>query len=82
MSSDKADCKRFYLNTVIAASQGDSASMSVLLKHYDGYINKLSQRVLYDADGSTYFVIDDTLRSFLVDVFIHTTMKFTFKCTD
>jgi len=74
--------RRYHLGTVIAASQGDPDSMSVLLLYYDRYIKKLSHKIVYNGDGNADSVIDESLRSYLIDVFIHTTMKFTFKYTD
>jgi len=39
-----------------AASEGDA-----VLKHYEGYIIKLSTRKLYDESGQVHYCIDETL---------------------
>lgn len=45
-----------------AASEGDISAINVVLKHYEGYIIKLSTRKLYDEDGQICYCVDETLR--------------------
>ncbi len=39
-----------------AAAEGDIAAISTVLKHYEGYIIRLSTRKLYDEDGPFGFL--------------------------
>ena len=45
-----------------AASEGDVSAINAVLKHYEGYIIKLSTRKLYDESGQVHYCIDETLR--------------------
>ena len=45
-----------------AASEGDIAAINTVLKHYEGYIIRLSTRKLYDEDGQLHYCVDETLR--------------------
>lgn len=47
---------------IIAASEGDVSAINAVLKHYEGYIIKLSTRKLYDESGQVHYCIDETLR--------------------
>lgn len=44
-----------------AASEGDVGAINTVLKHYEGYIIKLSTRKLYDENGQVHFCVDETL---------------------
>ena len=44
--------------TIQAATQGDPA----VLRHYEGYIAKLSTRRLFDEMGNVYLCVDETMR--------------------
>lgn len=44
-----------------AASEGDIAAINTVLKHYEGYIIRLSTRKLYDEDGQLHYCVDETL---------------------
>lgn len=48
--------------TIQAATQGDPDAIAAVLRHYEGYIAKLSLRHLYDAQGNAYLCVDETLR--------------------
>ena len=45
-----------------AASEGEVSAFNTVIKHYQGYIIKLSTRKLYDESGQVHYCIDDTLR--------------------
>ena len=45
-----------------AASEGDVSAINAVLKHYEGYIIKLSTRKLYDESGQVHYCIDEMLR--------------------
>lgn len=42
--------------------EGDVSAINAMLKHYEGYIIKLSTRKLYDESGQVHYCIDETLR--------------------
>lgn len=53
----------FHIIKIIkAASEGDVSAINAVLKHYEGYIIKLSTRKLYDESGQVHYCIDETLR--------------------
>ena len=39
-----------------AASEGDVSAINAVLKHYEGYIIKLSTRKLYDESGQVHYL--------------------------
>lgn len=45
-----------------AATKGDPDAIAAVLRHYAGYIAKLSQRRLYDESGNTYLCVDEEIR--------------------
>lgn len=45
-----------------AASEGDIGAIHVVLRHYEGYIAKLSTQCLYDEYGQPHYCVDETLR--------------------
>lgn len=49
-------------NTIRAASGGDPDAMSAVLRHYEGYIARLSMRRLFDENGNTYLCMDEGMR--------------------
>lgn len=48
--------------TVQAATQGDPNAIAAVLRHYEGYIAKLSTRRLFDEYGNAYLCVDETVR--------------------
>lgn len=48
--------------TIRAASKGDTEAVCAVLRHYEGYITRLSQRELHDEYGNTYLYVDETMR--------------------
>lgn len=48
--------------TIKAASEGDADAIDAVLRHYGGYIAKLSLRRLYDDAGNIYHCVDATVR--------------------
>ena len=41
-------------DTIQAATQGEPDAVATVLRHYEGYIAKLSTRCLFDEYGNTY----------------------------
>ena len=58
------------------ALEGDIQAINKILKHYEGYIAKLSVRKMYDEYGNEYYCVDETLRSRLEAKLIKTTLGF------
>ena len=48
--------------TIKEATQGDVDAVEEVLKHYDGYINNLSRRKMYDEYGQIHYCVDETLK--------------------
>ena len=45
-----------------ATIQGDPDAIAAVLRHYEGYIAKLSTRRLFDEMGNVYLCVDETMR--------------------
>lgn len=63
-------------NVISAASNGDTDAICAILKHYEGYIAKLSTRTLRDEDGNTYLYVDEEMRNRLKIRLIARTLAF------
>ena len=48
--------------TIEAAASGNVEAIQAVLKHYEGYIAKLSIRKFHDEYGNSYYCVDETLR--------------------
>ena len=59
-----------------AASEGDAEAIQAVLKHYEGYIAKLSTRKMYDEFGRPHNCVDETLRRRLETKLIAKTLAF------
>ena len=62
--------------TIKEATKGDVDAVEEVLKHYDGYIDNLSRRKMYDEYGQIHYCVDETLRSRLEAKLIKTTLGF------
>lgn len=60
--SKKTRSRLLSYNTIQAASGGDPDAMSAVLRHYEGYIARLSMRQLFDENGNTYLCVDEGMR--------------------
>ena len=49
-------------DNIQAAMHGEPDAVAAVLRHYEGYIAKLSTRCLFDEYGNTYRCVDETLR--------------------
>lgn len=45
-----------------AARDGDSQAVDQVLRYYEGYINKLCTRTLYDPDGQPHVRVDEYMK--------------------
>ena len=48
--------------TIQAAAKGDTDAVYAVLRHYEGYIARLSTRPLHDEYGNTYLFVDEVMR--------------------
>lgn len=48
--------------TIQAASTGDAAAIDSVLRHYEGYITRLSSRPVYDQNGRLHMRVDEVMR--------------------
>lgn len=48
---------------IVLASSGYVDVINTVLKHYEGYIDALSTRQLYDESGNSHLCMDEVLRS-------------------
>ncbi len=58
---NRAIIRRVPLATIVKAKNGDNTALEKILRHYQGYMLKLSQFELYDASGTVYTCFDEEL---------------------
>lgn len=58
------------------ASAGDIDALHRVLENYEGYIRRLSTKVIYDEYGQAHYWVDEDLRRRLEIKLITTTLKF------
>ena len=73
---DGSDRGLLPFSIIIAASNGDSEAMELVLRHYDSYITSLSMRKLRDERGNTYWGIDEDVRDRLRSRLIRAVLTF------
>ena len=59
------------LPVIEAARAGDPLAVERVLRYYEGYINKLCTRTLYDLDGSPRVRVDEYMKRRLEIKLIH-----------
>ncbi len=59
------------LSVIHAAQKGDTEAMERVLRFYQGYINKLCTRTLYDANGVANVRVDEYMKHRLEIKLIH-----------
>ena len=59
------------LSVIDAARDGDSQAVDQILRYYEGYINKLCTRTLYDPDGQPHVRVDEYMKRRLEIKLIH-----------
>lgn len=50
------------LSVIEAARAGDAQAVDSVLRYYEGYINKLCTRTLYDPDGQPRIRVDEYMK--------------------
>ena len=63
------------LSVIEAAHAGDSLAVESVLRYYDGYMNKLCTRTLYDKDGSPHVRVDEYMKHRLQNKLIRAILK-------
>ena len=59
------------LSVFAEARAGDPLAMERVLRYYDGYMNKLCTRTLYDGSGQPHICIDEYMKRRLQIKLIH-----------
>ena len=59
------------LLVIDAARDGDAQAVDSVLRYYEGYINKLCTRTLYDPDGQPRIRVDEYMKRRLEIKLIH-----------
>ena len=59
------------LSVIDAARDGDAQAVDSVLRYYEGYINKLCTRTLYDPDGQPRVRVDEYMKRRLEIKLIH-----------
>ncbi len=57
------DKKLISYEVIVAAKGGDSEAMRRILRHYEPYIARCSQRTFYDEYGNRRQVVDEEIKS-------------------
>ena len=63
------------LSVIEAAHAGDSLAVESVLRYYDGYMNKLCTRTLYELDGSPHVRVDEYMKHRLQNKLIRAILK-------
>lgn len=63
------------LSVIEAARAGDPLAVESVLRYYDGYMNKLCTRTLYDLDGTPHVRVDEYMKHRLQNKLIRAILK-------
>lgn len=63
-------------STIKAASEGDVVAIQYILKHYEGYISKLSTKVLTDEFGNGYYFVDKAMQEQITTALLQKILNF------
>lgn len=61
----KSNQKVLSFTVIILAVNGDVNAVNQVLQHFEHYINKLSQKTLFDELGNPYIHIEDDIKRLL-----------------
>lgn len=73
---NKRSAEKLPFETIAAAAQGDTDALGTILKYYEGYIAKLSTRIVHDEYGNSFPYVDEELRNRLKIRLIARTLMF------
>lgn len=62
MANNFENTRLLPFSVIKKAVEGDVEAINAVLKHYERYIAKLSQRELYDKYGNPHLCVDEELR--------------------
>lgn len=62
MTSNGVNARLLPFSVIQKAAGGDVEAINAVLKHYEGYIAKLSLRELHDEYGNAHLCVDEELR--------------------
>ena len=62
MTHNHAKARLLPFSVIQKAAGGDVEAINAVLKHYEGYIAKLSLHELYDEYGNPHLCVDEELR--------------------
>lgn len=62
MTSNGVNARLLPFSVIQKATGGDVEAINAVLKHYEGYIAKLSLRELHDEYGNAHLCVDEELR--------------------
>ena len=63
------------MDVIEAARAGDPLALERILRYYDGYMNKLCTRTLYELDGSPHVRVDEYMKHRLQNKLIRPILK-------
>lgn len=69
------------LSVFAEARAGDPLAMERILRYYDGYINKLCTRTLYELDGTPHVRVDEYMKHRLQNKLIRAILKTAYEKT-
>ena len=62
--------------TIVLAVQGDVIAMNQVLKHFEQYVIKLSQKTLFDESGNPHIYVEPEMKRMLETKLIVAVLKF------
>lgn len=62
MTSNQSNLRLLPFSVIQKAAGGNVEAINLVLKHYEGYIAKLSMREFYDECGNPHLCMDEGLR--------------------
>lgn len=68
------------LSVFADARAGDPLAMERILRYYDGYMNKLCTRTLYELDGTPHVRVDEYMKHRLQNKLIRAILKDSLSC--
>lgn len=63
-------------NIILLAVHGDVNSINVILKHFEHYIIRLSQKTLFDEFGNPYIQVEEEIKRMLETKLITAILRF------
>lgn len=66
---------------ITPAVGGDPVAMTYILDHFDGYLNRLASKTLFDGTGNTYTYVDQDVKRRLGVKLMVSVLKFEINVT-